>query len=368
MLNFSKLKKSKKINKSGKFDNLDKLEPPRIVDLVLLEAAERKASDIYWLPGKEHYTIRFRVNGIQEDFIDLKAINAHQCTTRMKIMSQLQTYQNRVSQDGVIADPERYPGLEFRVAVMPTVDGERVTIRLLDHSNAPQSLDELNLPDTVTLKIRKMLNTSSGMIVLTGPTGCGKTTTIYAMIHELLKNNQDPASIISIEDPVESRIEEISQVSLSKTNEEWNYTNALRAALRQDVKTLVIGEMRDRDVVKVALDAALTGHRVITTYHAVDIPSVYARILHQGFEPFLVASAITGIVNQRLVRTLDGTARIPLSAIMIPDDEWKDFIIDNPGLSKLRRKIKEYPEADLFSAAEKMAKEGLIDPKEAILI
>ncbi len=349
-------------------NRLNKMEPHKIVDLVLKEAAERKASDIYWLPENDRYTIRFRTNGVQEDFAETDADTGQQCTTRIKVMAQLLTYRNKVSQDGVITDAERYPGFEFRVAVMPTVDGERVTIRIQDRSTSPQTIDELNFPSETMEKLRKMLSASSGMIVLTGPTGCGKTTTIYAMVRELLKNNQDPASIISIEDPVESRIKEISQVSLSKSSEEWNYASALRAALRQDVKTLIIGEMRDREVVKVALDAALTGHRIITTFHAGDIPSVYARILHQGFEPFLVASAITGIVSQRLVRTADGEARIPLAAVMTPDDAWKDFIIDNPGLSQLRKKITEYPEADIHATAGKMAEKGLIDIKETYML
>ncbi len=283
-------------------------------------------------------------------------------------MANLLTYRNQTSQDGVIKDETGFPGVEFRVAVMPTVDGERITVRILDKANTPQYLDELNFSPETTSQLRKMLSRNSGMIVLTGPTGCGKTTTIYAMVRELLKNDQDPASIISIEDPVECRIPGISQVSLSKASEEWNYPQALRAALRQDVKTLIIGEMRDREVIKVALDAALTGHRIITTFHAGDIPSVYARILHQGFEPFLVASAITGIVSQRLLKAKQDKKRIPLVALLAPNDVWKDFIIENPSLSEMRKKIPDYPQADLQKVAEAMADAGKIDRKDVYLL
>ena len=156
----------------------------------------------------------------------------------------------------------------------------------------------------------------------------------------------DPPSIITLEDPIECEIDNITQTAVS-ADSEWNYAAALRAALRQDVKTLVVGEMRDREVVKVTLDAALSGHRVITTYHAGDIPSVYARMLHQGFEPFLVASAITGVVTQRLVPRPTGHGRMPVAGVLVPNDEWREVVAANPGLSALRKKAKEFPYADL---------------------
>ena len=348
--------------------DINKLEPHKIVDRILNEAVALHASDIYWLPEGDAYSVRCKINGEQRVLYRIDSEAGAQCTSRLKVMAQLLTYRNQISQDGVIKDDAGFGNVEFRVAVMPTVNGERITVRILDKAMTPQYLDELHFAPEVVSQLQMMLSKNSGMIVLTGPTGCGKTTTIYALVRELLKNNQDPASIISIEDPVECRIPGISQVSLSRAGEEWNYPLALRAALRQDVKTLVIGEMRDREVVKVALDAALTGHRVITTFHAGDIPSVYARILHQGFEPFLVASAITGIVSQRLLKSNSGEIRIPLAALLVPDDAWKDFIIANPALSELRKKIKEYPMAHLQNVAEKMAADCMIDVKDAYLL
>lgn len=348
--------------------NLQKLEPHEIVDMVLQETVSMNASDIYWLPENDHYAVCCRVNGTQKKLHWIDNVAGQQCTTRIKVMASLLTYRSRIAQDGVIKDDEKFPGVEFRIAVMPTVNGERITIRVLDKSQSPQFLDELNFEEETTDSLKTMLAHPGGMIVLTGPTGCGKTTTIYAMIRELLKNKQDPASIISIEDPVESRISGISQVSLSKTNEQWNYAQALRAALRQDVKTLIIGEMRDAEIIKVALDAALTGHRVITTFHAGDIPAVYARILHHGFEPFLVASAITGIVSQRLLKAKDSDHRIPLAGVIIPDDEWRDFIIENPALSEIRKHITCYPRAHLQAVAKEMAEKNLIEQKDIYLL
>jgi type II secretory ATPase GspE/PulE/Tfp pilus assembly ATPase PilB-like protein len=282
-------------------------------------------------------------------------------------MASLLTYKNQVSQDGVIRDDKALPGLELRVAVMPTINGERVTIRVLDANSAPLYLEQLGFTGEVTEKIKAMLARPSGMIILTGPSGCGKTTTIYAMVRELVRNNQDPASIITVEDPVERRVDGVSQVSLSRPDSEWDYARALRAALRQDVKTLVIGEMRDREVIKTALDAALTGHRVITTFHAGDAASVYARILHHGFEPFLAAAAITGIISQRLLPATAG-GRVPVTAVLAPDDAWRDFIMSGPGLEAARRRAEETPGAGLLAAAKQLAVKGVIREEDTALI
>ncbi len=161
---------------------------------------------------------------------------------------------------------------------------------------------------------------------------------------------------------MESVIDGISQTSVTRENETWNYAVALRAALRQDVKTLAIGELRDAGVVHVVLDAALTGHRIITTYHAGDIAAVYARMLHQGFEPFLVAAAITGVVSQRLVPAADG-GLVPVVATLEADDAWRDFIADFPHLEDIRRHARQRPGADLKAAAENLLANGRITPE-----
>ncbi|HBC88631.1 MAG TPA: hypothetical protein DCZ94_16915 [Lentisphaeria bacterium] len=341
---------------------------PPFVDKIFSEALKRKASDIYWLPMKDGYNIRFRINGIQHDHERIPREFGDQCVNRIKVISGLLTYRTKIAQDGIIRGVADFADAELRVAAMPTTNGERISIRVLYRSGINACLVDLNFTDNVLSSLQKMLIPASGLIVLTGPTGCGKTTTIYAMIRELLRNSQDPASIITVEDPVECEVDGISQISLTRCGEGWGYPEALRAALRQDVKTLVIGEMRDSSVVKVALDAALTGHRVITTFHAGDIPSVYARMLHQGFEPFLVASAITGVIAQRLVQKKNGEGRIPVAAYLNPNDEWKDFIISNPGLRDLRRKITEYPDTDVKQAAAKMAEAGIIYEKDVYLL
>jgi type II secretory ATPase GspE/PulE/Tfp pilus assembly ATPase PilB-like protein len=221
-------------------------------------------------------------------------------------------------------------------------------------------LEELGFPEPAERLLRSILTRPSGLLVLTGPTGSGKTTTIYALVRELQKMQNDPATIITLEDPIEQVIDGITQTTVSREGE-WTYELALRAALRQDVKTIVIGEMRDRGVVQTTLDAALTGHRVITTYHAGDIPSVYARLLHQGFEPFLVASAITGVVTQRLMPLATGAGLAPVIGVLEPDNAWRDLVMANPGLSALRKAVRGYPTADPIRAAEALAKEGRVE-------
>ena len=240
------------------------------------------------------------------------------------------TYKTRAAQDGII----RRDHCELRIATLPSNFGERLSIRLLLQTQGPRHLHDLGLKDEQVAALQRICKQESGLVILTGPTGSGKSTTIYAMIRELLRHDADPASIITLEDPVECEIPGITQVTVSDRSD-LTYSDALRAALRQDVKTLIIGEMRDKEVIRATLDAAMTGHRVITTFHAGDIPSVYSRILHQGFEPFIVASAITGVVSQRLAPD-GGEMQISEMDILEPTDNWRDLILSNPTLSALR--------------------------------
>lgn len=340
-------------------------DAPAIVNGLLRRAIERRATDIYWLPRQDGVHVRFRVGGRQEDADHIPATVSDQCLTHLKVLGGALTYRTKVAQDGIIRYDRDGLQAELRLATMPTQFGERIALRLLDQQEVPLTLDQLHFPDQSLAALRRLLAQETGLIVLTGPTGCGKTTTIYAMIRELLDHDQDPASIITIEDPIERVVPEISQSAVSRDNESWDYPTALRAALRQDVKTLIVGEMRDAGVVKVVLDAALTGHRVITTYHAGEVAAVYARMLHQGFEPFLIASAITGVVAQRLVPGTDGS-RVPVVAVLEPDDPWRDFIAAFPALADVRREVKKRPQASLEAAAKALHQAGRISRETAL--
>ena len=304
-----------------------------IVDKLLAWAVENEATDLYLIPGRDLVDVQVRILGTQRPLTQLPAAAGLLCITRLKVLAQLLTYKTTVSQDGAISQHPAFPDREFRVSTMPTQHGERLAVRLLNLAAGPMHLEDIGFQETQIETLRTMLQQEHGMIILTGPTGSGKTTTIYAMIRELIRMNLDPASIITIEDPIEAPIPGISQTAI-RPNEGWDYPSALKAALRQDVKTLVVGEMRDAEVVKVTLDAAMTGHRIITTYHAGDIPSVYARLMHLGFEPFIIAAAITGVISQRLV--CDNEKRHAAADMLIPDDGWKDFLLTKPSLKDLK--------------------------------
>lgn len=334
-----------------------KQEPHQFVEETINSALRENASDLFFLPEEQVFHVRIRVNGVQKSVAEIPRDYGEMCVAHIKALSGLLTYRTKISQDGVIRS---FGDAELRISTLPTICGERISIRILMENESAKYLEELSFQPEISEKLKSMVLKPNGLTILTGPTGCGKTTTIYAMIRELLRNSQDPASIITIEDPVECAINGISQTSVTKGDDEWGYEKALRAALRQDVKTLIIGEMRDKQVVKVALDAALTGHRVITTFHAGDIPSVFARMLHQGFEPFLIAAAVTGVVTQRLMQSKNNNTRIPVAAILEADDAWKDFISENPPLCEIRKKIESIPYASLSAQAEELAKERKI--------
>jgi len=343
-----------------------KLEPHKFVEEIIKNALQENASDIFFLPAADLFNVRIRVNGIQKSVTEIPHDYGEMCVAHIKSLAGLLTYRSKIAQDGVIrgiADKQgnaKFANSELRISTLPTMCGERISIRIIQETDSAKFINDLQFQPNISAGLKKMLLKPNGLTILTGPTGCGKTTTIYAMIRELLRTSHDPASIITIEDPIECAIDGISQTSVSKNSDEWNYAKALRAALRQDVKTLIIGEMRDKEVVKVALEAALTGHRVITTYHAGDIPSVFARMLHQGFEPFLIAAAVSGVMTQRLVTAGKSDIRSPVAALLEANDEWKDFISANPSLGEIRTKIKSIPNADLTTAAENMEKNNLI--------
>ncbi len=333
------------------------IEPHIFVENTIKDALAKNASDIFFLPASDSVNVRIRINTEQENIADLPADYGKMCIAHIKALASLLTYRTKISQDGVI---RKFKNVELRISTLPTICGERISIRVIQDNSSEQLIDDLNFQPKIAETIKTMTLRPNGLTILTGPTGCGKTTTIYAIIRELLLNSQDPASIITIEDPVECAINGISQASVSGNEEEWSYPEALRAALRQDVKTLIIGEMRDREVVKVALDAALTGHRVITTYHAGDIPSVFARMLHQGFEPFLIAAALSGIVTQRLVKAENKSERIPVAAALTLDDNWRDFIAEHPPLCEIRKRVAATPLANLATEAANLAKKDII--------
>ncbi len=346
---------------STKTDDHIQDDVPAFVQDLLGMAVREEFTDLYLIPEVGTLHVRGRLaSGVIRSITGIEGPAAEQCIARIKVLAGMLTYRTSIPQDGVIRQVPGCGTAEFRVASLPTQTGERLTLRLLHPRRGNLHLGDLGFAADAEQAMRNLLLRPSGLVLLTGPTGSGKTTTMYAMIRELLRAGHSPARILTIEDPVENLIPEISQVQLSRENSDWDYAHALKAALRHDVKTLLIGELRDQEVTKVALDAALTGHRVITTYHAGDVAGVYARLLHQGFEPFLVAAAIQGVVAQRLAAAPDRSTPVPIAAVLEVDDRWRELIMRAPGLCDLRNHLRDRPEADLEARARRLVAAGRI--------
>ncbi len=268
-----------------------------LVNLLFDFAIKLRASDMHIEPFEESLRVRYRIDGqLQELHQPLPLRVAEALTARIKILARMDTTAAFVPLDGAI----RFDNVEMRVASMPSHGAESLTIRLLDISAELHSLSELGFTSDNEKLFRQMINSASGMIILTGPMNSGKSTTLYAALREL---NQPSRSIMTLEDPIEQHVEGISQVQV---NEKTGLTFAagLRAMLRMDCNVLMVGEARDAETSKIAVRAALTGHLLFTTLHAADSCSAVFRLLEMGVEPYLLAATLNGVVAQRLVRKL----------------------------------------------------------------
>ena len=273
----------------------------KLVNLILNEAIKRAASDIHIEPYEKVFRVRLRVDGVLYEFMKppLKLKNA--ITSRIKIMSKLDIAERRLPQDGRIKvkygkDKE----MDFRVSVLPTLFGEKVVMRLLDKSSLQLDMTKLGFEENPLKEFQAAIHKPFGMVLVTGPTGSGKTTTLYSALTEL---NQISENISTAEDPVEYNLMGINQVQI---HEEigLSFANCLRSFLRQDPDIVMVGEIRDFETAEIAIKAALTGHMVLSTLHTNDAPSTISRLLNMGIEPFLVASAVNLIVAQRLARRI----------------------------------------------------------------
>ena len=273
----------------------------KLVNLILNEAIKRSASDIHIEPYEKVFRVRLRVDGVLYEFMKppLKLKNA--ITSRVKIMAKLDIAERRLPQDGRIKVKHgKDKEMDFRVSVLPTLFGEKVVMRLLDKSSLQLDMTKLGFEEQPLKEFRDAIHKPFGMVLVTGPTGSGKTTTLYSALTEL---NQISENISTAEDPVEYNLMGINQVQI---HEEigLSFANCLRSFLRQDPDIIMVGEVRDFETAEIAIKAALTGHMVLSTLHTNDAPSTISRLLNMGIEPFLVASAVNLIVAQRLARRI----------------------------------------------------------------
>ncbi len=272
----------------------------RLVNTLLFRAVKQKASDIHVEPFERELKIRFRINGILYDVMTPPKRAQNAIISRVKVMSQLNIAEKRVPQDGRIRIKIAGKDIDIRVSTIPTAHGESVVMRLLDASSVLLDLESLGFSRGNLEIFKGLLTHHNGIVLVTGPTGSGKTTTLYSALSKL---NTNEVKIITVEDPVEYQLHGVNQMQVNPKID-LTFASGLRAFLRQDPDIILVGEVRDKETAEVAIQASLTGHLVLSTLHTNDAPSSITRLVDMGVEPFLVASSVLGIVAQRLLRTV----------------------------------------------------------------
>mgnify|MGYP000274200123 CR=1 FL=1 len=272
----------------------------KLVNLVLLQAIKDKASDIHFEPFENEFKMRYRIDGVLYEMMPPPAHIAPAISSRIKVMAGLDIAERRLPQDGRIELTVNNQPIDLRVSVLPTMFGESTVMRVLDRSNVSLDLDKLGLRDDDLQTVRRLIHKPNGIVIVTGPTGSGKTTTLYSALREL---NDVSSKLITAEDPVEYDIDGVIQCQI-KPEIELTFARILRAMLRQDPDIILVGEIRDKETAEIAVQASLTGHLVFSTLHTNDAPSAIARLLDLGLEAFLVTATLEGIIAQRLVRKI----------------------------------------------------------------
>jgi type IV pilus assembly protein PilB len=270
----------------------------QIVDLIIAQGAEERASDIHIEPQQDHLRIRFRIDGVLHDATRLPATLAAPIISRVKLLANLDIVDRRHSQDGQIQTTVDGRPLDIRVGTIETIWGEKAVLRLLERSRSILRLDTLGFSPPTLKLFRGLVQSPYGMILVTGPTGSGKTTTLYAALNEL---NRVEKNVMTIEDPVEYTFEDVNQIQINRLAG-ITFANGLRGILRQDPDAILVGEIRDKETAEISVQSALTGHLVLSSLHATDAIGAIYRFLEMGIESFMVTSAVIGVLAQRLVR------------------------------------------------------------------
>lgn len=270
----------------------------RLLNLVLLQAIKDKASDIHFEPFEDEYKMRYRIDGVLYEMVPPPRYISLAISSRIKVMSNLDIAERRLPQDGRIELQLRGMPIDLRVSVLPTMFGESVVLRVLDRSNVQLNLEKLGMRDDDLSTFRQLIRKPNGVVLNTGPTGSGKTTTLYAALSEL---NSPTVKILTAEDPVEYDIDGLVQTQV-RPEVGLTFARALRSFLRQDPDIILVGEIRDLETGQISVQASLTGHLVLTTLHTNDAPSAVARLLDLGLEAFLITATLEAVVAQRLVR------------------------------------------------------------------
>lgn len=276
-----------------------------IVNTIIMDAIKRKASDIHFDPTEECLMVRIRIDGELQDYAKIPNILKKNLVTRIKIISGMNITENRLPQDGAIKSISDSYNLDLRVSSLPVIGGEKIVIRILDYSMSLNGLENLGFSSVNLDRINKMINKPNGLILVTGATGTGKSTTVYALLQKL---NSKERNIITVEDPVEMKIKNINQVQVL-SDIGLTFSNTLRSILRQDPDIIMIGEIRDNETARIAVRASITGHLVLSTVHTNNSLTTIERLIDMKVERYLLGSALTGIISQKLVKKLCSKCR-----------------------------------------------------------
>jgi type IV pilus assembly protein PilB len=279
----------------------------RFVQLVLFQAVQDRASDIHFEPFEDEFKIRYRVDGALYEMAPPPKHLALPVVSRIKVMANLNISERRLPQDGRITLPLGNRTIDLRVSTLPTQFGESVVLRVLDRSAVNLDIEALGFPKYLYDFVTEAIQRPNGIFIVTGPTGCGKTTTLYSALRRV---NTIDSKLLTAEDPVEYDMEGIMQVAISESIG-LTFSKALRSFLRQDPDIIMIGEMRDLETAQISIQASLTGHLVLSTLHTNDAPGAVTRLVDMGVEPFLISSTLMAVLGQRLVRTICKTCRTP---------------------------------------------------------
>ena len=292
------------------------------VNDILVDASKRGASDIHFDPLEEYMRCRIRVDGQLHDYVEIPNGIKKNLITRIKIISGMNITESRLPQDGAIKANIKDIDLDLRVSSIPTIEGEKIVIRILDYSMSNSGLEALGFSDINLKKVIQMINVPNGIILITGATGSGKSTTVYSILQRL---NKEETNIITVEDPIEMNITGINQI---QTNSEigLDFATALRSILRQDPNIIMVGEIRDTETAKIAVRASITGHLVLSTVHTNDSLNTIERLLDMDVERYLLSSALTGIISQKLARKLCPHCRTKRPTTQYENDIFKKVL------------------------------------------
>jgi general secretion pathway protein E len=348
------------------------LDARPIVDAILQQAADRCASDIHVEPSADGYAIRLRIDGLLETVERHDTAAGRAIVARLMVLAHLLTYRLDVPQEGrLTVNLASLPAdLDLRLAVMPTTHGLRAAVRMPAELIQPTTLEELHLPDHVTDGLKRFASAESGMLLFTGPAGGGKTTSIYALLQHIARNFAG-LSIVALEDPVERDLPGVTQIEVSPFGQ-LTYERALRSILRQDPQVLMLGEIRDADTATLALQAALSGHRLISTFHASSAAGAIARLIEMGAAPYQITSALYGVVSQRLLRRRSPEGyrgRVPVAEFVELDEAARAAILrrdDAKSLDSLFQEQRRF--VSLREAAQNLIDANVTDGPEVVRV